>query len=103
MAKIALKAAYSALDAAGEPYKRLLEKEDFDTGLYRPEKIDDQTPHKRDELYIVASGSGEFDCDGNRERFEPGDCFFIAAGIEHRFINFTDDFATWVVFFGARS
>jgi len=25
---------------------------------------------------------------------------FVPAGIEHRFENFTSDFATWVIFYG---
>lgn len=102
MAKIALQQALSALDAAGETYKRFFEKADFDVGLYRPRARDDQTSHKRDELYIVAHGSGEFVSDGSRETFAPGDAFFIAAGADHRFENYTSDFAAWVIFFGAR-
>ena len=35
------------------------------------------------------------------ERFpcEDGDAFFVPAKTEHRFENFTKDFATWAVFF----
>ena len=29
-----------------------------------------------------------------------GDVLFVPAGMEHRFENFSDDFATWVVFYG---
>jgi hypothetical protein len=29
-----------------------------------------------------------------------GDAFFVGAGAEHRFENFTMDFVTWVVFYG---
>jgi len=29
-----------------------------------------------------------------------GDVLFVAAGVEHRFSKFTDDFATWVFFYG---
>jgi len=25
---------------------------------------------------------------------------FVPAGVEHRFENFSDDFATWVIFYG---
>lgn len=32
--------------------------------------------------------------------FQAGDFLFVPAGIEHRFINFTDDFSTWVIFYG---
>jgi hypothetical protein len=31
---------------------------------------------------------------------ESGDLLFVAAGAEHRFEDFTDDLAVWVVFYG---
>jgi mannose-6-phosphate isomerase-like protein (cupin superfamily) len=68
--------------------------------LYAPRGIDPQTPHSKDEVYVVAKGSGEFVCDGARQSFEPNDVLFVAAGLQHRFENFTDDFATWVMFYG---
>lgn len=30
----------------------------------------------------------------------PGDLLFVPAGVVHRFEEFTDDFATWVMFYG---
>lgn len=29
-----------------------------------------------------------------------GDVLFVAAGVEHRFSNFSEDFVTWVFFYG---
>src|SRR6266576_1457105 len=55
-----------------------------------------QKPHSRDEVYFVAQGSGEFVCGGDRQSFSPLDILFAAAGAEHRFENFSDDFAVWV-------
>jgi len=68
--------------------------------VYRPHKVDNQTPHLQDELYVIISGTGDFINDGKRAAFKPGDMLFVRAGIEHRFIDFTDDFATWVIFYG---
>jgi mannose-6-phosphate isomerase-like protein (cupin superfamily) len=68
--------------------------------LYTPRGNDEQTPHSRDEIYVVARGAGEFVCGGARQPFVPNDVLFAAAGIEHRFENFTDDFAVWVFFYG---
>lgn len=68
--------------------------------LYTPRGNDDQTPHSRDEIYVVARGSGEFVCGGDRQPFVPHDVLFAAARVEHRFENFTDDFAVWVFFYG---
>lgn len=67
---------------------------------YKPDKIDRQQPHKRDEVYVVTSGSGTFVYDGERTPFKSGDLLFVPAGVDHRFENFTDDFATWVLFYG---
>jgi hypothetical protein len=68
--------------------------------LYAPRGFDDQTPHSRDEIYVVARGGGEFVCGGERLTFVPHDVLFAGAGVEHRFENFTDDFAVWVFFYG---
>jgi mannose-6-phosphate isomerase-like protein (cupin superfamily) len=35
-----------------------------------------------------------------RHAFGPGDVLFVPAGVEHHFENFTDDLATWVIFYG---
>ena len=69
-------------------------------GLYAPIGRDAQGPHKQDELYIVISGTGSFVKNGERRRFRPQDVIFVEAGAEHRFENFSDDFATWVIFWG---
>jgi len=68
--------------------------------VYKPDKVDLQQPHTRDEVYIIISGSGEFLNDGYRTTFRQGDFLFVPAGKEHRFENFTEDFSTWVLFYG---
>jgi mannose-6-phosphate isomerase-like protein (cupin superfamily) len=68
--------------------------------LYAPRGDDPQTPHSRDEVYVVAQGSVEFVCAGGRQTFALNDVLFAAAGVEHRFENFGDDFAVWVFFYG---
>lgn len=68
--------------------------------IYRPVETDRQSPHLQDELYVIISGTGDFINDGMRSAFGPGDMLFVPAGIEHRFENFSDDFATWVIFYG---
>ncbi len=68
--------------------------------LYAPRGIDPQTRHSRDEVYVVAQGSGEFVCGATRETFQSNDVLFVAAGVSHRFENLTDDFAVWVFFYG---
>ena len=58
------------------------------------------SPHEQDEVYIILRGGGVFFHDGKRDPFEPGDLLFVAAGIEHRFEDFTEALTVWVVFYG---
>ena len=69
-------------------------------GLYAPRGRDMQGPHRQDELYLVARGAGTFTKNGQTRTFAAGDVLFVEAGVEHRFERFSDDFATWVVFWG---
>lgn len=68
--------------------------------LYTPHGIDPQTPHSRDEIYLVARGEGEFFNGKERIRVSEGSFLFVPAGVEHRFENFSDDLAVWVIFYG---
>jgi mannose-6-phosphate isomerase-like protein (cupin superfamily) len=68
--------------------------------LYAPRGSDPQTPHTRDEIYVIAAGSGRFQLGSEETPFGPGDMLFVPAGKEHRFTAFTDDFASWVFFYG---
>lgn len=67
---------------------------------YAPHGVDMQVPHTRDELYVIIAGRGTFQHGPARHPFGPGDVLFVPAGVAHRFEEFTDDFATWVIFYG---
>ena len=69
---------------------------------YAPKGEDPQTPHDRDEIYIVASGHGTFVRGAERISFAANDLLFVPAKMEHRFEDFSGDFATWVVFWGPK-
>lgn len=84
----------------GAPFAELLAHGSMTLEMYAPQGVDLQTPHTRDELYVVVAGQGRFVHGMDEHAFGPGDCFFVAAGIEHRFVDFTADFKTWVVFYG---
>lgn len=71
-------------------------------GVYAPRGIDQQAPHEQDELYIIASGTGTFVKNGERRPFKPQDAIFVEAHAFHRFEDFSEDFATWVVFWGPK-
>jgi mannose-6-phosphate isomerase-like protein (cupin superfamily) len=68
--------------------------------LYTPNGHDPQMPHDRDEVYVVARGSGRFFDGTGRRAVGPGTFIFVAAGRVHRFEDFSADFAVWVFFYG---
>lgn len=83
----------------GKPFIKLLENNEMYVEIYQPNKVDQQTPHDQDEIYVVICGSGMFYNNGERRPFQVGDLIFVPAGVEHRFEDFTDDFKTWVIFY----
>ena len=97
--------ALQQLGAAGTRSVALFEHGSLQVKIYVPrgpagEMIDPQQPHTRDEIYVVVRGSGVFFNGETRQAFQTGDLFFAPAGSAHRFENFTDDFAVWVMFYG---
>lgn len=93
-------AALERLDAAGAAFTRVFAHGTLEVEVYRPQGTDEQTPHTRDELYVVISGTGHFVNGDTRRPFQPGEVLFVPAGVEHRFEGFSADFATWVFFYG---
>src|SRR5690349_21290920 len=99
--KIALSDADLKLaETDAQTFVKLVEHGSMSVEYYQPRKVDLQTPHKQDELYMITSGTGEFIKANERFNFKAGDVFFVPAGVIHRFENFTEDFATWVIFYG---
>lgn len=92
--------ALEQLAADEAPFKQLFNHGSMEVELYAPQGVDLQQPHSRDELYVIISGTGFFVHDQERHPFEPGEVLFVPAGDTHRFEDFSDDFATWVVFYG---
>ncbi|MEO0487262.1 MAG: cupin domain-containing protein [Pseudomonadota bacterium] len=73
--------------------------------FYTPQIEDRQPVHEQDEVYVVVRGSGRFAIGDTRQLlrrfpFTAGDAIFVPAGAVHRFEEFSDDFATWVVMYG---
>ncbi|WP_445376055.1 cupin domain-containing protein [Natronospira proteinivora] len=82
------------------PFAEVFRHGTLQVEIYKPDGVDYQKPHARDEVYVIISGSGQFINGADKQPFEAGEVLFVPAGAEHRFENFTDDFATWVFFFG---
>lgn len=85
---------------AGERFAAVLATDSVSIELYAPRGTDPQSPHDRDEVYVVLEGWGDFVCGGARYVFGPGNVFFVPAGVVHRFEHFGDDCAVWAIFAG---
>lgn len=88
------------LGSDGNPYWQGISHGTMRVLLFKPQSEDRQEPHRQDEVYIVLSGTGTFRKADDLRSFKAGDVIFVEAGVEHRFESFSEDFATWVVFWG---
>ena len=99
--RMTLESALAAVaESAEERYGVLLQHGTLEIGMYSPKGVDPQSPHDQDEVYIVASGNGRFVVADTEQPFEAGEALFVPAGDVHRFVDFSDDFSAWVIFYG---
>ena len=66
----------------------------------RPGRPTGRGLHPRDELYVVASGTGRYRFEDQVADVGPGDLLFCAAQVAHGFEDISDDFSVWVLFYG---
>ena len=95
-----LPAGRTAAYPRGAPFLRMMAAGTMSVEVFAPKEADLQQPHAQDELYFIHSGTAQIII--NEQRFDAasGDAFFVAAGVVHKFENFSSDFVTWVVFYG---
>lgn len=93
----------SRLKASNNLFHVLFERGDFSLELFAPHQVDTQSPHTQDEVYIISSGHSQFLRGDQVVSVNAGDALFVPAGAMHRFFDFSDDFRTWVIFFGPKS
>ncbi|MBK6650280.1 MAG: cupin domain-containing protein [Betaproteobacteria bacterium] len=90
----------------GLPFAQAFAHGSMSLELYAPgsnaDGRDRQTPHSQDELYLVVRGTSRFMLEGSATEVRAGDALFVPAHAEHRFEDFSSDFATWVVFYGPK-
>lgn len=101
--KLSIAAALKTLpgpDPEDVTYNILFRRGTAELLVYAPKGVDHQEIHDRDEFYFIVSGRGKFFDGGAVIDFSPGDAIFVAAGVEHRFLDFTDDLSMWVLFYG---
>ena len=94
--EIALRVARDSDDGL---YSVMIESGSMELGYYAPVGVDSQSPHEQDGVSIVQTVNGSIIRGDERLPFAPGDALFVAPGVEHRFVNFSDDFVAWVIFY----
>ncbi len=92
----------SLTEEAINKFTVLLKHGSMQVEYFAPDKIDMQTPHVQDEIYVIASGKSYFIRNNETIECKQGDILFVPAGMEHRFEQFSENFATWVIFYGKK-
>ena len=84
----------------GRLYHEFLRVPDLSAGLYVLEAggTDPQSPHTEDELYYVVSGRATAFVGGERRPIKEGSVIFVAAHVEHRFVDIEERLVLLVVF-----
>jgi mannose-6-phosphate isomerase-like protein (cupin superfamily) len=98
--RVRFEEAAARLAGHDEPVVSVFRHGTLEVELYAPRGRDAQTPHDRDEVYVVVRGTGTFVHGDQRDPCAPHDVLFAPAGLEHRFEGFTSDFMVWVMFYG---
>ncbi|MBK7342186.1 MAG: cupin domain-containing protein [Saprospiraceae bacterium] len=97
---IPIQDAIARLNETGLLFETFFRHGTLSVELYQPAGADHQQPHLQDEVYVVARGEGTFVVSDTRVAFKAGDVLFAPAGAVHRFETFSEDFLTWVIFYG---
>lgn len=100
MNRLTITNALQNLEGEKKRFKELFNHGSLSIEIYKPNGVDHQQPHAQDEIYVIASGSGIFINGETSQRFEKGEVLFVPAGVVHKFEQFTEDFSTWVFFYG---
>jgi mannose-6-phosphate isomerase-like protein (cupin superfamily) len=90
---------------AGGAYHEFLRVPSMSLGLYLLDAgaVDPQTPHAEDEIYHVLEGRGRILVGGDDRAVAAGDTVYVAAGVEHRFHDISEQLRLLVVFAPAES
>jgi mannose-6-phosphate isomerase-like protein (cupin superfamily) len=86
--------------SSGKSYLEFLRIPEMSAGIYvlPAGSTDPQSPHRQDELYYVIRGKARMKVGSEEQAVERGSVIFVAAEVEHRFYNITED-VTVLVFF----
>ena len=86
--------------ASGGNFHEFLRRDSMSAGMYilPAGGEDDQVPHREDEIYVIHRGSGKIRIADETFDIQPGSVIFVAANVEHRFIDFEEDLEILVIF-----
>jgi len=90
---------------SGKLYSEFLRVPTMSAGLYvlPAGASDPQRPHHEDEMYYVVRGKARFKAGDQDQIIAAGSVLFVAAEVEHRFYDITDELAVLVFFAPAES
>lgn len=91
--------------ASGKLYGEFLRAPALSAGLYvlPAGATDQQRPHHEDEMYYVVRGKARFKVGDQDQAISTGSVLFVAAEVEHRFYDITEELAVLVFFAPAES
>ena len=91
--------------ANGKLYREFLRVPSMSAGLYvlPAGATDPQRPHHEDEMYYVIRGRARFRAGDQDQEVSAGSVLFVAAEVEHRFHEITEELAVLVFFAPAES
>ena len=91
--------------SSGKLYREFLRVPSMSAGLYvlAAGATDPQRPHHEDEMYYVVRGRARFRAGKEDREISAGSILFVAAEVEHRFYDITEDLAVLVFFAPAES
>jgi mannose-6-phosphate isomerase-like protein (cupin superfamily) len=90
---------------SGERYLEFLRVPAMSAGVYvlPAGGADPQSPHTEDEMYYVVRGRARMRAGSEDQTVSEGSIIFVAAGVEHRFYDITDELVVLVFFAPAES
>jgi quercetin dioxygenase-like cupin family protein len=86
--------------AEGKPYLEFLRRPGVSLGLYALPAggNDPQHPHNADEVYVVLRGEANLAVENERHKVATGSVVSVDRGVDHRFVDISDDLLILVIF-----
>ena len=84
----------------GKRYLEFLRVPAMSAGIYvlPAGGADPQSPHQEDEMYYVVRGRARMKAGSEEQAVGPGTIIFVAAGVEHRFYDISEELTVLVFF-----